>query len=90
MKHEQLQKRWATMIDPATGSPIERWYAFFDIRGLEGLFKHGLQGQEMSVHSKMVKSLARAFGKKDNEDESKIVSAARNQQFLNCSIAFFG
>ena len=90
MKHEQLQKRWAAMINQATGSPLERWYSFFDIRVFEGLFKHGLQGHEMSVHSTMIKSLARAFDKKDNEDESKIVNIVRNQQFLNCSIVFFG
>ncbi|KAG2226943.1 hypothetical protein INT45_010222 [Circinella minor] len=90
LKNEQLKKRWTTMIDPTTGSPMERWYAFFDIRGFEGLFKHGLQGHEMSVHSTMIKSLERAFGQKNDKDKSKIVEIVRNQQFLNCNIAYFG
>ncbi|KAI9246045.1 S-adenosyl-L-methionine-dependent methyltransferase [Phascolomyces articulosus] len=89
LKNESLLKRWTALIDPATGSPMDRWNSFFDVRGFEGLFKHGLQGDRMSVHSAMTQSLAKRFSKNEDQ-ESMVVKAVHNQSFLTCSIVFFG
>ncbi|KAI9495604.1 S-adenosyl-L-methionine-dependent methyltransferase [Zychaea mexicana] len=85
IKSETYLAKWDQMIDPTSGSPLERWALIFNKDSAKKLFKHGLQGKQMSSHEAMISSFAKAFG---NGNES-VVKAARNP-FLQSAFVFLG